>query len=36
MSTPLIVVIAIIGLIIFSGVKVLYEYERGVVFSGAR
>ncbi len=32
MSTPLIVVIAIIGLIIFSGVKVLYEYERGVVF----
>jgi len=32
MSTPLIVVIAIVGLIIFSGVKVLYEYERGVIF----
>ena len=32
MSTSLIVVIGIIGLIIFSGVKVLYEYERGVVF----
>ena len=32
MSTPLIVVVGIIGLIIFSGVKVLYEYERGVVF----
>ncbi len=32
MSTPLIVVIVIVGLIIFSGVKILYEYERGVVF----
>ena len=32
MSTSLIVVVGIIGLIIFSGVKVLYEYERGVVF----
>jgi regulator of protease activity HflC (stomatin/prohibitin superfamily) len=32
MSTPLIVVIAIVGLIIFSGVKILYEYERGVIF----
>lgn len=32
MSTPIIVVIAIIGLIIFSGVKILYEYERGVIF----
>lgn len=32
MSTPLIVVIVIVGLIIFSGVKIMYEYERGVVF----
>jgi len=32
MSTPLIVVIVIVGLIIFSGVKILYEYERGVIF----
>jgi len=32
MSTPLLVIIAIVGLIIFSGVKVLYEYERGVIF----
>lgn len=32
MGTPTIVVIAIIGLIILSGVKILYEYERGVVF----
>lgn len=32
MSTPLIVVVAIVGLIIFSGVKILYEYERGVIF----
>jgi len=32
MGTPTIVFIAIIGLIILSGVRVLYEYERGVIF----
>lgn len=32
MSTPLIVVIVIVGLIIFSGVRILFEYERGVIF----
>ena len=32
MGTPTIVFIAIIGIIILSGVRVLYEYERGVIF----
>ena len=32
MGTPTIVFIAIVGLIILSGVRVLYEYERGVIF----
>lgn len=32
MGTPAIVFILIIGLIVFSGIRVLYEYERGVIF----
>lgn len=32
MSTPLIVFIAIIGIILISAIKILMEYERGVVF----
>ena len=32
MGTPAIVFIVIIGLIILSGIRILYEYERGVIF----
>lgn len=32
MGTPAIVFITIIGLIILSGIRILYEYERGVIF----